>query len=129
MFFMYDGGKGETMKQIYILFFVLSTFASIAEARIDNYDAKGLKLYNKHCKACHGNAYKGAGMKTSLQWRKLFRDDAKKFIALHQNLPEGKEIASLTERKSKVKHLRKFLIQSGSDMGVVPSCDGNFCGR
>ncbi len=117
------------MKQISMLFFILSVFTSIAEARIDNYDAKGLKLYNQYCKACHGNAYKGAGMKTSLQWRKLFRDDAKKFIALHKNLPEGKEIAALTERKNKVKHLRTFLIQSASDTGVVPSCDGNFCGR
>ena len=126
---MYYGEKGELMKQISILLFVLSVFAFTSEARIDNYDAKGLKLYNQYCKECHGNAYKGAGMKTSLQWRKLFRDDAKKFIALHKNLPEGKEIAALTQRKNKVKHLRKFLIQSASDTGVVPSCDGNFCGR
>lgn len=126
---MYDGVKGEMMKQIAILFFMVSVFVSTVEARIDNYDAKGLKLYNKNCKECHGNAYKGAGMKTSLQWRKLFRDDAKKFIALHKNLPEGKEIAALAQRKNKVKHLRKFLIQSASDTGVVQSCDGNFCGR
>ncbi len=117
------------MKLISILTFVLLSVVSIVEARIDNYDTKGLKLYNKNCKECHGNAYKGAGMKTSLQWRKLFRDDAKKFIALHENLPIGDEIVALTQRKSKIKHLRKFLIQSASDTGVVPSCDGNFCGR
>jgi len=108
------------------MLFVLNPFC---EARADYYDVKGLKVYTKHCKQCHGDPYKGAAMKRSLEWRKLFRDDAKKFIALHQNIPEGAEIEALTKRKSKTKHLRKFLIQSASDSGVVTSCDGNFCGR
>jgi len=111
-----------------VIVLLLVVTASL-EARIDRYDEKGIKVYKKHCQSCHGNAYKGAGMKRALQWRKLFRDDAKKFIALHQNIPEAKEIEALTKRKSKIKHLRKFLIQTASDSGVVATCDGNFCGR
>ena len=117
------------MKKILIIFFVLAGLCSTVDARSDHYDAKGLKVYTKHCKQCHGNPYKGAAMKRSLEWKKLFSDDAKKFIALHENIPEGEEIEALTKRKSKTRHLRKFLIQSASDTGVVTSCDGNFCGR
>lgn len=117
------------MKQIVLLFFILFGSGSVLEARIDNYDAKGMKVYKKHCKTCHGNAYQGAAMKTSLGWRKLFRNDAEKLIALHHDIPEGEAIEALTKRKNKIKHLRNFLIQSASDTGVVPSCDGNFCGR
>lgn len=117
------------MKQLLVTVFLLFGLSSVLDARIDNYDTKGLKVYTKHCKKCHGDPYKGAAMKKSLQWRKLFRDDAKKFIALHEKLPEGGEIANLATRKSKMKHLKNFLVQSASDSGVVTSCDGNYCGR
>jgi len=118
------------MKGIPIFTFVLIIVVSgPLHARIDNYDAKGLKVYTKYCKSCHGHPYKGAAMKRSLQWRKLFRNDAKKFRRLHNGTPAEEEIAALLTRKSKTKHLRRFLIQSASDSGVVTSCDGNFCGR
>ena len=117
------------MKKILIMLFILIGFSSAVDARIDRYDEKGMKVYKKYCLECHGGPYKGAGMKRALEWEKLFRDDAKKFIVLHENIHEGKEIEALTKRKSKTKHLRKFLIQSASDSGVVTTCDGNACGR
>jgi len=110
---------------------LLSAGLSVAlHARIDHYDTKGFKVYTKRCKTCHGDPYRGAAMKTTLQWRKLFRNDAKKLRELHARVPET---GALFEKESfqtkKMKHLRKFLIQSASDSGVVPSCDGNYCGR
>ena len=80
------------MKQILIMVFILMGFSSTVDARIDRYDEKGLKVYKKYCKECHGNSYKGATMKRESQWQKLFQDDAKRFIALHENIPEAKEI-------------------------------------
>ena len=116
------------MKQIWIILLILIGFSSAVDARIDRYDEKGMKVYKKYCKQCHGGPYEGAAMKRALQWEKLFRDDAKKFIAKHKNIPEGKAIEALTKRKSKIKHLRNFLVQSASDSGVVTTCDGNACG-
>lgn len=117
------------MRKVLIIILLTFAFSQIAEARSGYYDEKGLKVYTKKCKQCHGNPYKGAGMKKSKQWRKLFKDDAKRFIALHKNIPEAKEIEAFTKRKSKMRHLKKFLTQSASDSGVVTGCDGNFCGR
>lgn len=117
------------MKQVVMVSLLLMGLFGIVEARIDRYDEKGLKVYKKHCQSCHGNANKGATMKRALQWRKLFRNDAKKFIAVHKNTVAEKEVLALMKRKSKTKHLRKFLIQSASDSGMVSTCDGNFCGR
>ncbi|MGB5965623.1 MAG: hypothetical protein WBF77_03145 [Sulfurimonadaceae bacterium] len=117
------------MKQISVTLFVLFGLSSALDARIDNYDTKGLKVYTQHCKKCHGNPYKGAAMKKSREWQKLFANDAKKLVDLHKESPEREEVSALVTRKSKIKHLSKFLIQSASDSGVVTSCDGNFCGR
>lgn len=109
---------------------ILLTFSlnQMAEARSGYYDERGFKVYLQKCKQCHGNPYKGAAMKKSKQWSKLFKDDAKKLIRLHKSIPEAQKIEAFTKRKSKMKHLRKFLMQSASDSGVVTGCDGNFCG-
>lgn len=117
------------MKQITVLLFMLLGLSSALIARSDNYDEMGFKVYLKHCKACHGNPYRGAAMRKSREWKQLFADDAKGLIALHEKKPEKAEVSALMQRKSKTKHLRKFLMQSASDSGVVTSCDGNFCGR
>lgn len=117
------------MKQIIVIFFILFGLSSVLDARIDSYDEKGFKVYTKYCKKCHGNPYKGAAMKKSRGWERLFDNNANKLIALHKKSPEKEEVSALMTRKSKTKHLRKFLMQSASDSGVVTSCDGNFCGR
>ena len=117
------------MKQFLIIICVLSTFALQLDARIDRYDEKGLKVAKKSCKSCHGNSYKVASMKKASGWKKFFKDDGKAFVKVHQGLAETEEIIALSKRKSKFKHLQKFLTQSASDSGVVSTCDGNFCGR
>jgi len=117
------------MKQLIMMIIVMSTFALQLDARIDRYDEKGLKVSKKSCKSCHGNAYKVASMKKASGWKRFFKDDGKAFISVHQDLPETEAIVALSKRKSKFKHLQKFLTQSASDSGVVSTCDGNFCGR
>ena len=117
------------MKQLMMMVIVLTTFTLQLDARIDRYDEKGLKVSKKSCKSCHGNAYKVASMKKASAWKKFFKNDAKDYVSVHQGLPETEEIVALHKRKSKFRHLQKFLIQSASDSGVVSTCDGNFCGR
>ena len=117
------------MKQFLIILLVLTGFISTLEARSDKYDERGFKVYLKHCKKCHGNPYKGAAMRKSRGWEKLFGEEAKRLIALHKKSPEKEEVSALMTRKSKTKHLRKFLMQSASDSGVVTGCDGNYCGQ
>ncbi len=112
-----------------LLPFALIVLSLSLHARIDNYDARGFKLFTKHCKSCHGNPYKGAAMLKRAEWKKLFENDAEKLRALHAETEGYAEVSTLLTRKSKVKHLRKFLMQSASDSGVVNSCDGNYCGR
>ena len=97
-------------------------------ARISTYDVKGFKVYTKYCKKCHGNAYKGASMKRQYEWKKLFEHNNKKFYSLHAKVLNLQDNISIHMSKKKMKHLQKFLIQSASDSGVVPGCDGNFCG-
>ena len=117
------------MKQMWVVLFIVLGVSSILDARIDRYDEKGLMVYKKHCKQCHGNAAKGAAMKKSREWKKLFAYGAENFIGVHKNVPDNDDVIRLTTRKSKMKHLKKFLMQSASDSGVVMTCDGNFCGR
>lgn len=117
------------MKQRLILFFALIVLVPSVDARIDNYDAKGFKVFTKECKACHGNPYKGAAMKKRAEWKRLFDNGAERLRDIHKEIPEYGEISALLARKSKLKHLRKFLMQSASDSGIVSSCDGNYCGR
>lgn len=116
------------MKKISIITLLVFSLSQVLEARSGYYDERGFKVYLQKCKQCHGNPYKGAAMRKSKQWSKLFKNDAKKLIKLHSKIPEAKKIEAFTKRKSKMKHLRKFLMQSASDSGVVTGCDGNFCG-
>jgi len=102
---------------------------TLLQARIDNYDVKGLKYFNKLCKECHGSPYKGAAMMRSRQWDQLFKNGAKKLRKLHLNEAVAQVLFSDKLSKVQIKHLKKFLMQSASDSGVVPSCDGNFCGQ
>lgn len=117
------------MKKLTLLCVVLIGLVAPVDARIDHYDAKGFKVFTKECKTCHGNPYKGAAMKKQREWKKLFDNGAEKLLDIHKEIPEYTEVATLITRKSKVKHLRKFLMQSASDSGIVNSCDGNYCGR
>lgn len=102
---------------------------SVIEARTGTYDVKGFKVYTKYCKKCHGNPYMGAAMKRQREWKTLFQYNGKKLYSLHAKILSVKDNASISMSKNKMKHLEKFLVQSASDSGVVPGCDGNFCGN
>ena len=102
-------------------------FAGTLQAR-QNYSEAGIKTYLKLCKQCHGNPYKGAAMLTVAEWKRLFRKGDEKIYALHTGNEKALEALESSYYKNRRRHLVKFLISSGSDSGVVPACDGNFCG-
>lgn len=93
-----------------------------------NYSEQGIKTYIKLCKSCHGNPYKGAAMYKNKQWKKLFKDGDEKIKALHSKNEKATKVLEKSYYKNRRRHLVKFLMSSGSDSGVVPACDGNFCG-
>ncbi len=106
----------------------LVLFASNAFAR-QNYSEQGIVTYKKLCKQCHGNPYKGAAMLKQKEWKRLFKDGDAKILAIHMKHEKAKQIFEKSYYQSRRKHLVKFLISSGSDSGVIPACDGNFCGN
>lgn len=101
---------------------------STLSARTGWYDTAGMAAYKKQCKACHGSPYKGAAMHTQKEWKKYFRSDAKRLVAAHAEVADALPIFENSYFKNRRDNLRKFLVQSASDSGVVPGCDGNDCG-
>lgn len=104
--------------------FLVAAFTS-AEARW--YDTMGMGAYKKLCRSCHGHSYKGAAMHTEKEWNRYFADNAKKLIESHAQVPETKDIFLSSYFKNRRDNLENFLSKNGSDSGVVPGCDGNFC--
>jgi len=113
------------LRSVYLVLFILS--ASTLEAR-QNYSEQGIKTYIKLCKSCHGNPYKGAAMYTTKEWKKLFKDGDDKIFFIHAENEKAMSALQKSYYKNRRRHLVKFLITSASDSGVVPACDGNFCG-
>lgn len=113
-----------SLKHIFILTLFLST---ILEARMDRYDERGFRVYLQYCKSCHGDPYKMSSSMKSKKWKKVFADNGKKLLPVHKK--DDTRVRKLLRSKSKTKHLRKFLMQSASDSGVVIGCDGNYCGH
>lgn len=112
------------LKHILIFTLLLTT---LLEARMDRYDERGFRVYLQYCKECHRDPYEMAGKRKAKKWNKLFKNNGQKLIAIHKK--DDKRVKKVLKRKSKTKHLRKFLMQSASDSGVVIGCDGNYCGH
>jgi hypothetical protein len=111
------------------LFVLLAVFIVILPLNArQNYSEQGIITYKKLCKSCHGNPYKGAAMLKKKEWKELFKDGDAKILAVHMHNEKAKAVLDESYYKSRRRHLVKFLISSGSDSGVVPACDGNFCG-
>ncbi|MDF1882780.1 hypothetical protein JHD49_02385 [Sulfurimonas sp. SAG-AH-194-C21] len=100
---------------------------TLLEARMDRYDERGFRVYLQYCKECHRDPYTMADRMKSKKWKKAFANDGKKLITFHKG--DDARVRKVLKRKSKTKHLRKFLMQSASDSGVVIGCDGNYCGH
>ncbi|MDF1881629.1 hypothetical protein JHD50_09990 [Sulfurimonas sp. MAG313] len=112
-------------KSIFIIVFLLISSLSARS----NYSERGIVTYKKLCKQCHGNPYKGAAMLKKKQWKVMFKDKDKKFLSVHMKNEKAMQTMQKSYYKNRRKHLMKFLISSASDSGVVPACDGNFCGN
>ncbi len=113
-----------TFKYLIILVVLLYTHLY---ARSDRYDERGFRVYLQYCKECHRDPYKMAAQMKSKKWSKIFANNGQKLIKIHKT--DDKRVRSVLTRRSKTKHLRKFLMQSASDSGVVIGCDGNYCGH
>lgn len=111
-----------------LLFSVAFVFFGTSLQARQNYSEQGIKTYLKLCKTCHGNPYKGAAMYKTREWKRLFKEGDEKILSIHAK--NGKAMSALQSSyyKNRRRHLVKFLTTSASDSGVVPSCDGNFCG-
>jgi len=110
------------------IFMIISfLFLSMSHART-NYSEQGIITYKKLCKQCHGNPYKGAAMLKKKEWTKMFKDNDKVFLAVHMKNEKAMHNLNKSYYKNRRRHLVKFLTSSASDSGVVPACDGNFCG-
>lgn len=110
----------------FMILLLLSSFS--AHAR-QNYSEQGIITYKKLCKSCHGNPYKGAAMLKKKEWKIFFKDEDKKMLAVHMKNEKAMKALNKSYYKNRRHHLVKFLISSASDSGVIPSCDGNFCGN
>lgn len=93
-----------------------------------NYSEQGLITYKRLCKSCHGNPYKGAAMLKKKEWKRVFKEGDEKILSLHKKSEKAQKVFAKSYYKSRRRHLVKFLISSASDSGVIPACDGNFCG-
>lgn len=94
-----------------------------------NYSESGIITYKKLCKQCHGSPYKGAAMLKTKEWKRLFKKGDVKILSLHKNNEKAIRVFEKSYYRSRRRHLVKFLVSSASDSGVVPSCDGNYCGE
>ena len=93
-----------------------------------NYSEQGIVTYKKLCKQCHGNPYKGAAMLKKREWKRLFEEGDEKIYTLHAKNEKAIKVLNSSYYKNRRRHLVKFLISSGGGSGVVPACDGHFCG-
>jgi len=110
-----------------ILIIAIFLYSSSLLAR-QNYSEQGIITYKKLCKSCHGNPYKGGAMLKKKQWKRIFKDGDEKILAVHMKSDKAIKVLKKSYYKNRRRHLVKFLISSASDSGVVPACDGNFCG-
>ncbi len=110
------------------LVLLMTFFVSQLSAR-QNYSERGILTYKKLCKKCHGNPYKGAAMLRTKEWKRLFKEGDKKILAIHIKSEKALRIFKKSYYKNRRRHLVKFLVSSASDSGVVPACDGNYCGE
>jgi len=124
--------KRQDMQFHSTLFFLTFIFIFLSSSSLQarqNYSEQGIITYKKLCKSCHGNPYKGAAMLKSKEWKRLFKDGDEKIFDIHAKDENALKVFHKSYYSSRRRHLVKFLISSGSDSGVVPACDGNFCGN
>ncbi len=92
-----------------------------------DYDEKGMRVYKKNCKPCHGSGDYGARQLEQGEWEDYFMFHAQKLKKAHQS--ERLVLKKLNSfSKKKMNHLENFLLGNAKDSGSVGGCDGNRCG-
>ena len=92
-----------------------------------DYNEKGIHVYKKSCKSCHGSGDYAAGQLEESQWEDYFLFHAQKLKKAHLSVPKIKErITNLSQKKRG--YLKAFLVSMAKDSGSVGGCDGNRCG-
>jgi len=92
-----------------------------------DYDAKGMKVYKKSCKSCHGSGDYGAAQLEQEEWEDYFLFHASKLKKVHAREPTVLESIKSFSKK-KIRNLENFLVGNAKDSGSVGGCDGNRCG-
>lgn len=113
------------MKRLLTMLAVTALLASFAHA---GYNERGMKTYIKLCKKCHGGPFKGAAMKKSAQWEAFFETENMMF-KVHENNEKATKKLSSGMYENRRADLSEFLINNARDMGSVPGCDANYCGK
>lgn len=91
------------------------------------YNEKGMKVYKKNCKSCHGSGDYGARQLDQMEWEDYFIFHASKLKKVHvDELTVLENIKSLS--KKKIANLEDYLVGNAKDSGSVGGCDGNRCG-
>ena len=107
--------------RIFLIMFLIVGFLQA------DYDEKGMKVYKKYCKSCHGSGDYGAKQLDQAEWEDYFLFHAQKLKKAH--LTEAAVLKKLNAfSKNKMQHLEKFLLGNAKDSGSVGGCDGNRCG-
>ena len=92
-----------------------------------DYNEKGIHVYKKSCKTCHGSGDYAAKQLEEAQWEDYFVFHAQKLKKAHANQAEVLEKIKKLSKK-KMGYLEDFLVSMAKDSGSVGGCDGNRCG-
>ncbi len=107
------------MKKIVIAFIALTlSFGVMADA------AKGQKYYLKYLRPHFGyNGQKFAEQYLKVEWKRMFKDDAKRFIKVYsKKFPKSAEFLQSNDFKKIAPHIRDFAVKFAADSGALPSC-------
>jgi mono/diheme cytochrome c family protein len=83
-----------------------------------DYNEKGMHVYKKICKSCHGSGDYGARQLEEAQWEDYFLFHAQKLKKVHENSEDiYKKIKELSPKK--LASLESFLVGNAKDSGSV----------
>lgn len=107
--------------------YMLILFILLGLIHASEYNEKGMKIYKKNCKSCHGSGDYGASQLEEAEWEDYFLFNASKLKKVHT---QESEVLAKIEKFSKKKrqNLEAFLVENAKDSGSVGGCDGNRCG-
>ncbi len=107
--------------------FIVLLFLMIGLLQASDYNEKGMKVYKKSCKNCHGSGDYGAKQLEQAEWEDYFIFHSSKLKKVHANEVKVLEMINALSKK-KMANLEAFLVGNAEDSGSVGGCDGNRCG-